>query len=110
MNIVDGAQDGSCGLTGDTAGFQNERTARPVDFDTLDVKHGSFLFMRRTDAKASHGQDGKRLSLTRVTRKRLAILPALAVLAACGPDEPKQADLSFLDDLELAVSAPEFSW
>lgn len=42
------------------------------------------------------------------TFKRLAILPALAVLAACGPDESKQnADLSFLDDLELAVSAPD---
>ena len=41
------------------------------------------------------------------TVKRIAILPALAFFAACGADEPRGTDLSFLDDLELAVSAPD---
>ena len=36
-----GGEHGAVGLAGDPAGFQNERTARPVDFNTLDVKHGS---------------------------------------------------------------------
>jgi hypothetical protein len=41
------------------------------------------------------------------TGRRLTILPALAIMTACSADEPKRADLSFLDELELAVSAPD---
>lgn len=44
------------------------------------------------------------------TAKRLAILPALLFLTACGGDEAKSSpDLSFLDELELAVSAVDSS-
>lgn len=42
------------------------------------------------------------------TAKRMAVLPAFLLMAACGPEESKQkADLSFLNDLELAVSASD---
>ena len=36
-----GGEDGAVGLARDPAGFENERTARPFDLDTLDVEHGS---------------------------------------------------------------------
>ena len=84
-----GGEHGAVGLAGDPAGFENERTSRPFDLDTLDVEHGmSFRCVGRTQGEpwarrreASPGQ----------TRKRPAILPWLFCGPRSGPRRPHAA-------------------
>ena len=49
---------GAISLTGNLAGFENERAPAPFDFFTVDIEHLSVSFMTVCQRQARHEQDG----------------------------------------------------
>src|SRR5262249_57200737 len=57
-----GSEDGAIRLPRKFPGLEPKLAPSPIDFDTLDVEHGSSFHDASGTRKTSHGQDGKKLS------------------------------------------------